>query len=215
MTSAAKNAARAADSIKLIVATKTQPAELLAELYQQGLRMFGENYVSEAIEKIPQLPEDIDWHFIGPIQSNKTRLIAEHFDWVQTVDREKIARRLSAQRPQHLPPLKCLIQINISDDPQKSGTTTKEDTLKLADIIASLPNLTLKGLMTIPKAAQNEEALASDFAKMQCLSTSLMEKYPEASELSMGMSGDYELAIEHGATFVRVGTAIVGPRKDK
>ena len=168
--------------------------------------------MDEAVEKINSLQDlKINWHFIGQIQSNKTQLIAKNFDWVHSVDRFKIARRLSEQRPAHLPPLNLCIQVNIDGEDQKGGVKP-EALLKLAIEISTLPNITLRGLMVIPKAAQTLEAQRKPFAQLASLLKSLKTKYPELDTLSMGMSQDLEAALMEGATIVRIGTDIFGPR---
>ncbi len=202
---------RTNNSVNLLAVSKTRDINTIKNAYDLGLRQFGENYANEAEQKIPDLPDDIEWHFIGPIQSNKTRIIAEHFDWVQSIDRLKIAKRLSEQRPQSKPPLQCLIQINISDDPNKSGIATDE--LKNLSLqIMQLPNLRLRGLMAIPKAGQTSEQLQRDFARMAELLTELQTLSKHADTLSMGMSADMETAIANGSTMVRIGTDLFGPR---
>lgn len=202
-------------SVTLLAVSKTRSAATLAQAYQLGLHQFGENYASEAQQKLAELPAEVrrnsEWHFIGPIQSNKTRFIAETFDWVQSLDRLKIAQRLNDQRPASLPPLQCLIQVNISQESQKAGIDA-ENLPAFAASILQLPHLQLRGLMAIPKAAQRETALATDFAKMADLLRQLQTQCPQADTLSMGMSSDLELAIAHGATMVRVGADLFGPR---
>ena len=212
MFKAAKNTQRNVDEVALVAASKTQSVDTIQAAYDCGLRRFGENYLSEAIEKIPRLPADIEWHYIGPIQSNKTRQIATNFDWVHTVDRAKVIQRLNEQRPDQLAPLKCLIQVNLAGEKQKAGVT--ENALNaLAEQISASPRLRFVGLMIIPKANQGEAALRQDFAKMQQLLDELQTRFPSAKTLSMGMSQDFELAIEYGATFVRIGTQIFGERR--
>ncbi|GLP98095.1 YggS family pyridoxal phosphate enzyme [Paraferrimonas sedimenticola] len=184
-------------------------------MYGFGQRAFGENYVQEGVEKIQALSHlDIDWHFIGPLQSNKTRLVAEHFDWVQTVERLKIAKRLSEQRPSDLAPLKVLIQVNISQEASKSGVLLEEID-ELADAIAELPKLELRGLMAIPAADVSEAEQTRVLKAMQDAYTRLKNRYPQLDTLSMGMSGDMDLAIANGSTMVRVGSAIFGARPKK
>lgn len=204
---------RPAAEVKLLAVSKTKPAEMVQETYQQGQRSFGENYLQDALDKIAALSElsDIEWHFIGPIQSNKTRPIAEHFQWVETLEREKIAQRLNDQRPQTLPPLKVLIQVNISAEAQKSGLLPA-NVDSFAQLIESLPQLTLRGLMCIPEATNDEEKLAGQFDQMHKLLQSLQTKYPQCDTLSMGMSADLELAVKHHTTQVRIGTDIFGAR---
>lgn len=217
---ATNSADRDGDSVRLLAVTKTRTAEELQKAYHSGLKCFGENYLNEALTKQDELsaflsPPDFDqieWHFIGPIQSNKTRSIATHFDWVQAIDREKIARRLNDQRPEDMAPLKVCVQININDEESKSGIVLDE-LANLAKAIDELPNLQLKGLMTIPNASQSEEELAKSFQIMLETFKTLQNKYPSVDTLSMGMSGDIELAIANGSNMVRVGTALFGPRK--
>jgi len=199
--------------IKLLAVSKTKPAHMVESLYQLGQRSFGENYLQDAVEKITALDHlsDIEWHFIGPIQSNKTRTIAEHFQWVETLDREKIAQRLNDQRPIELPPLKVLIQVNISREQQKNGITPEEVT-NLAKVIKQLPQLSLQGLMCIPQATEDTDELAAQFDEMQQLLKQLTNNHPQCTVLSMGMSSDLELAIQHGSSQVRIGTDIFGAR---
>ncbi|MCI0993998.1 YggS family pyridoxal phosphate-dependent enzyme [Pseudomonas corrugata] len=207
---AAEQAAhRAADSVQLLAVSKTKPAQALREAYAAGLRDFGENYLQEALGKQAELADlPLIWHFIGPIQSNKTRAIAEHFDWVHSVDRLKIAQRLSEQRPDGLPPLNICIQVNVSGEASKSGCTP-EDLPALADAIGALPRLTLRGLMAIPEPTEERAAQDAAFAAVQRLQASLALPL---DTLSMGMSHDLESAITQGATWVRIGTALFGAR---
>ena len=207
---AAEQAAhRAADSVQLLAVSKTKPAQALREAYATGLRDFGENYLQEALGKQAELTDlPLIWHFIGPIQSNKTRAIAEHFGWVHSVDRLKIAQRLSEQRPDGLPPLNICIQVNVSGEASKSGCTP-EDLPALADAISALPRLTLRGLMAIPEPTEERAAQDAAFAAVQRLQTSLALPL---DTLSMGMSHDLESAIAQGATWVRIGTALFGAR---
>lgn len=209
---ACQQSQRQANSVALLAVSKTKPIESVRELAKQGQQAFGENYVQEALEKIAVLPE-LEWHFIGPIQSNKTKPIAENFAWVHSVDRLKIAQRLSAQRPETLAPLQILLEVNISNEANKAGFST-DDLLSFAREIAQLPNLTLRGLMAIPQAETNHEKQRQPFAKMQQLLTTLQQQLPECQldTLSMGMSGDLEAAIQEGATMVRIGTDIFGAR---
>ena len=201
------------NDVRLLAVSKTKPAEMIETLYQHGQRNFGENYVQDAHDKIQALTHlsDIQWHFIGPIQSNKTRLIAENFDWVETLDREKIAQRLNQQRPEHLAALKVLIQVNISREPQKSGVLP-ECVAQLANCVAQQPNLSLSGLMCIGESTTNETILAQQFDEMAALRFELVSDYPGCEILSMGMSNDLELAIKHGSTQVRIGSDIFGRR---
>ncbi|MDM7859499.1 YggS family pyridoxal phosphate-dependent enzyme [Alteromonas sp. ASW11-36] len=211
---ATKNAHRPANSVKLLAVSKTKPVSDLELAYAAGQRLFGENYVQEGVEKIKKMQSlrDIEWHFIGPLQSNKTRLVAEHFDWMQSVDRAKIAQRLNDQRPVNLPPLQVCIQINIDDEASKSGVAVAEiDTL--AAHIATLPNLCLRGIMAIPRADADKEAQKNALAAMQSIFTDLKARYSTIDTLSIGMSNDMTLAIENGSTMVRIGTAIFGARK--
>lgn len=195
----------------LLAVSKTQPASLIRAAHSVGLSQFGENYVQEALEKMAELRElPIEWHFIGPLQSNKTRAVAEHFDWVHSVDRLKIAQRLNDQRPQELPPLQVCLQINISGEASKSGASP-EEALALALAIQALPRLTLRGLMTIP-AARSEDP-EKPFASLAALMATLGEEIPHLDTLSMGMSADLAPAISQGATIVRVGTDLFGARR--
>lgn len=212
-------AKRESSSVQLLAVTKTRSAEHLLVAIQSGLNCFGENYVNEAVSKQVALKEictedqleRLTWHFIGPVQSNKTKLISQHFDWVQSVDREKIAQRLNDQRPKGLPALNVCIQVNINDEESKSGLNIQE-VETIAQLIHRLPHLTLRGLMTIPKAAQSPEELDASFLAMSALFKQLKAHYPSIDTLSMGMSGDIESAIRNGASMVRVGTALFGQR---
>ncbi len=200
---------RAEDSVQLLAVSKTKPAQALREAYAAGLRDFGENYLQEALGKQLELADlPLIWHFIGPIQSNKTRAIAEHFDWVHSVDRLKIAQRLSEQRPADLPPLNICIQVNVSGEASKSGCTPA-DLPALANAIGNLPRLKLRGLMAIPEPTDDRAAQDAAFAAVKSLQASL--NLP-LDTLSMGMSHDLELAIAQGATWVRIGTALFGAR---
>jgi len=200
-------------SVGLLAVSKTHPAEAIHQARQTGQLHFGENYVQEAIDKIKVLPEpDLTWHFIGPIQSNKTRLLAEHFAWVHTVDRGRIARRLSEARPMHLPPLNICIQVNISAEASKSGIDPA-DTLALANEIITLPQLKLRGLMVIPAATHDFDAQRQSFRQTRLLLEQLNQSGLQLDTLSMGMSDDLEAAIAEGSTVVRVGTAIFGTRQ--
>jgi len=200
---------RAENSVHLLAVSKTKPAQDLREAYAAGLRDFGENYLQEALGKQLELADlPLIWHFIGPIQSNKTRAIAEHFDWVHSVDRLKIAQRLSEQRPADLPPLNICIQVNVSGEASKSGCTPA-DLPALANAINALPRLKLRGLMAIPEPTEDRAAQDAAFAAVQSLQASL--NLP-LDTLSMGMSHDLESAIAQGATWVRIGTALFGAR---
>jgi pyridoxal phosphate enzyme (YggS family) len=206
---AALAAGRNEHSIQLLAVSKTKPAEALREAYAAGIRDFGENYLQEALSKQLELADlPLIWHFIGPIQSNKTRAIAEHFAWVHSVDRLKIAQRLSEQRPADLPPLNICIQVNVSGEASKSGCTPA-DLPALANAISVLPRLKLRGLMAIPEPTEDRAAQDAAFAAVQSLQASL--NLP-LDTLSMGMSHDLESAIAMGATWVRIGTALFGAR---
>ncbi|MDT7526274.1 YggS family pyridoxal phosphate-dependent enzyme [Pseudidiomarina sp. GXY010] len=209
---ATQAAQRQPHSVQLLAVSKTKPAADVAAAHAAGQVDFGENYVQEGVQKITQLQHlPLTWHFIGPIQSNKTKDIAEHFAWVHSLDREKIARRLSQQRPAHLPPLQVLIQINIDDESSKAGIAPAQ-LEQMAQLIASLPQLQLRGLMTIPQADASTDQQAHSFAAMQRLFLQLQTQYDQIDTLSMGMSNDLAAAIAHGSTMVRVGTAIFGAR---
>ncbi len=195
--------------IGLLAVSKTKPAEAIREAHAAGLRDFGENYLQEALEKQAALSDlPLIWHFIGPIQSNKTRPIAEHFDWVHSVDRLKIAQRLSDQRPAHLAPLNICLQVNVSGEDSKSGCSP-EELPELAQAIAALPNLKLRGLMAIPEPTDDVAAQHAAFARLRQLRDDLGL---QLDTLSMGMSHDLEAAISEGATWVRIGTALFGAR---
>ncbi|MDG6777201.1 YggS family pyridoxal phosphate-dependent enzyme [Thiomicrorhabdus sp. zzn3] len=212
---ATEQAGRHAHSVQLLAVSKTKPIEAIEQIAQQGQTAFGENYVQEALQKIAQHP-DLEWHFIGPIQSNKTKPIAEHFQWVHSVDRLKIAQRLSAQRPESLGPLNILLEVNVSNEPSKSGFT-EEELFAAAHEIAHLPNLKLRGLMAIPQIATQFEEQRKPFAQMRRLLSQLQNQLPDCQidTLSMGMSGDLEAAIMEGATMVRIGTDIFGQREKR
>ncbi|VTU05979.1 alanine racemase domain-containing protein [Actinobacillus indolicus] len=208
-----QQANRPEQSVKLLAVSKTKPISAIAEAIEAGQRAFGENYVQEGIEKIQHFADNdtLEWHFIGLLQSNKTRVVAEHFDWVQTIDRLKIAQRLNEQRPDHLPALNVLIQINISDETSKSGISAKE-MLELATQISQLPRLKLRGLMAIPKPESEPEQQKIALAQMNELFLQLQSQFEGIDTLSMGMSDDMQSAIECGSTMVRIGTAIFGAR---
>lgn len=211
---AAAAAGRDAQTVHLIAVSKTQPAAAIAQAYAWGQRAFGENYLQEALGKQAELHslDAIEWHFIGPIQSNKTRAIAENFAWVHSIDREKVAQRLNDQRPQHLPPLQVCLQVNIDDEDTKSGVSLA-DLPALAKAVSELPRLQLRGLMAIPAAANtpNEQHIA--FARVRTALEQLNLAGLQLDTLSMGMSGDMAAAIAEGATLVRVGTDVFGPRQ--
>lgn len=206
---------RSPEEVTLLAVSKTKPAEDIRTAFNLGQKDFGENYLQESVDKIEALHDlDITWHFIGPLQSNKTRLVAENFDWVHTVDRLKIAQRLSDQRPDSLPPLNICVQVNISEEESKSGCKPSEVT-KLVEQISLLPNICVKGLMAIPKATEDKHQQLQAFKAMKNLLASLQQRNPLMKTLSMGMSGDMEAAISEGATIVRIGTAIFGARPPK
>lgn len=210
---AANFATKNSDQIHLLAVSKTKPAKAIREAFQCGIINFGENYLQEALQKQLELSDiSIVWHFIGPIQSNKTKDIAESFQWVHSVDRLKIAERLNNQRPTNLPPLQICIQVNISDESSKSGCTPNQ-LIELAKAIQLLPNLTLRGLMAIPKPTDSIEQQHQAFAQLRQLKESINQQLNLSLDtLSMGMSDDLEIAIEEGATIVRIGTAIFGER---
>ncbi|QIL90532.1 YggS family pyridoxal phosphate-dependent enzyme [Microbulbifer sp. SH-1] len=206
---------RKADAVTLLAVSKTRPAADLRAAFAAGQRHFGENYLQEALEKQEALTDlDIVWHFIGPLQSNKTRDVATHFHWLHTVDRLKVARRLSEQRPGALPPLNVCLQVNIDGEDSKSGVAP-EALPALAAAVAELPNLRLRGLMAIPAPRGENEDQRVPFRRLAALLEALQRQLPEQplDTLSMGMSGDMEAAIFSGATIVRIGTDIFGARK--
>lgn len=201
--------------MQLVAVSKTQPPERVREAYAAGLQAFGENYLNEALAKQTALADlPIEWHFIGPLQSNKTRPVAEHFAWVHSVDRLKLAERLSAQRPQDQPPLQVCIQVNVSGEASKSGVAPSE-LPALAHAVAALPRLQLRGLMGIPEATDDESLLRSRFARLRGLRDHLQAQGLALDTLSMGMSGDYALALAEGATLVRIGSRLFGARTPK
>ena len=216
IAAAAAQAGRDPATVLLLAVSKTFGPEAVIEAAGAGQRAFGENYLQEAIDKqqaVRALRPDLvlEWHFIGPIQSNKTRPVAEHFDWVHSVDREKIARRLSEQRPAHLPPLNICLQVNVSGEESKSGVAPAE-LPALARVVADLPNLKLRGLMAIPEPADDPDQQRKPFAQLRALQSQLHELGIATDTLSMGMSADMPAAIPEGATIVRIGTAIFGKR---
>ncbi len=212
VSTAAEKVGRRADDVTVMAVSKTRSSDEVRTAVAAGLRDLGENYLQEALEK-RQATADLDarWHFIGPIQSNKTRAIAEHFDWVHSVDREKIARRLNEQRPDNLPPLDICLQVNVSLEDSKSGVAP-EDLAALAQAIRYLPRLRLRGLMAIPAPTDDVAAQRAAFARVRTLFGALQETVPTMDTLSMGMSADLESAIAEGANLVRIGTDIFGPR---
>jgi len=211
---ATANAHRPPNSVKLLAVSKTKPVSDIMVAYEAGQRMFGENYVQEGVEKIQLLAahNDIEWHMIGPIQSNKTKVVAEHFDWVQSVDREKIARRLNDQRPSSMPPLNVCIQVNIDDEDSKSGIPLAQLD-DLVSFVQTQPRLRLRGLMAIPKANPRSHQQQETLQKLKQLFDLYHTKVSGFDTLSVGMSGDMQEAILHGSTMVRIGTAIFGSRQ--
>ncbi|KXI27378.1 YggS family pyridoxal phosphate-dependent enzyme [Paraglaciecola hydrolytica] len=208
----AVDAHRPPNSVKLLAVSKTKPVSDIVQAYEAGQRLFGENYVQEAVSKIQALQDyhDIEWHFIGPIQSNKTKLVAENFSWVHSIDRLKTVQRLNDQHSAHKT-LNVCIQVNVDNETNKAGLAVTE-VLDFAQQVAQLRNITLRGLMCIPKANTSAEEQQQSFATMAGLFSQLRALYPEVDTLSMGMSDDMGLAIRHGSTMVRIGTAIFGHR---
>ncbi|WP_269520838.1 YggS family pyridoxal phosphate-dependent enzyme [Alteromonas sp. BMJM2] len=213
ITQAATSVHRPPNSVKLLAVSKTKPVSDIVEAYEAGQRMFAENYVQEGIEKVQELEHltDIEWHMIGPIQSNKTKVVAEHFHWVQSVDREKIARRLNDQRPDNLPALNVCIQLNIDDEDSKSGVKPNELD-DLIQFIESQEKLCLRGIMAIPKANPSEEEQHHTLGKLKELYDHYHKSLTNFDTLSVGMSSDMNAAIKNGSTMVRIGTAIFGKR---
>ncbi|TDM09688.1 MAG: YggS family pyridoxal phosphate-dependent enzyme [Ideonella sp. MAG2] len=214
---ACEQAQRAAKDVTLLAVSKTCPANAVRQAFAAGQRDFGENYVQEALDKMAALAElrtQISWHLIGPLQSNKTRVVAEHFDWVHSVDRLKIAQRLSEQRPAYLPPLQVCLQVNISGEASKSGLSAAE-LLAVAPAVAALPRLQLRGLMAVPAPADDLAAQRAPHRALALLWAQLRGEGLALDTLSMGMSHDLEAAVLEGATLVRVGTAIFGARPAK
>jgi len=209
---ACRAAGRAPEGVVLLAVSKTFGPALIEQALEAGQTRFGENYIQEAVHKIQALRQrGIEWHCIGPIQSNKTRLVAEHFDWVQSVDRLKIAQRLSEQRPAHLPPLQVCLQVNTDGGANKSGVAADELDA-LADAVRGLPRLVLRGLMSIPEPAADFAAALAVHLRAKALFDALNARGLALDTLSMGMSADLEAAIHAGSTMVRVGSAIFGPR---
>ena len=208
---ACHQAQRQPNTVALLAVSKKHPSAKIKQLHALGQNSFGENYVQEGVEKVQELSNlGIEWHFIGPIQSNKSRLVSEHFQWVHTLDSEKLARRLNDQRPKDMAALNVLIQVNISEQDSKSGLHITEVT-DFAKTLSQMPNLTLRGLMCIP-APLEEAPLKADFSKMHHAFIELQKSYPQVDTLSMGMSGDLSSAIECGSTMVRIGSALFGQR---
>ncbi|MCW7549800.1 YggS family pyridoxal phosphate-dependent enzyme [Photorhabdus sp. APURE] len=211
---AAQKCERAPEEITLLAVSKTKPVEDIEKAIAAGQRQFGENYVQEGVEKITYFANrnDLIWHFIGPLQSNKSRLVAENFNWCHTVDRFKIAQRLSEQRPEGMEPLNILIQINISDEQSKSGIRLDELSTLAAEV-NKLPNVKLRGLMAIPAPEPDYERQLAVFRRMEQAFLNLKTKYSQIDTLSMGMTDDMAAAINCGSTLVRIGTAIFGARQ--
>ena len=212
LANAAADAGRPPGSVRLLAVSKKKPVEAILEAADAGQREFGENFVQEGLEKIEKCArDDLVWHFIGHLQSNKTRPVAENFDWVHTIDRLKVARRLSDQRPHHAPDLNVCIEVNVDAEENKSGVAPDE-VAALAHEIAALPRLKLRGLMCLPAIRTDFEEQRKPFAALRGLLESLNEDGLDLDTLSMGMTADYAAAIHEGATIVRVGTAIFGAR---
>lgn len=216
ITAAAQRCARAPEEVVLLAVSKTKPVAAIAEAIAAGQHAFGENYVQEGVDKIQhfaQLPEGagLEWHFIGPLQSNKSKLVAENFAWCHTLERLRIAQRLNDQRPAGMPPLNVLIQINISDEQSKSGIVLGE-LPALAEAVAALPNLRLRGLMAIPAPEADYQRQLAVFGQMHKAFLALKQRYQQVDTLSMGMTDDMAAAIAAGSTMVRIGTAIFGAR---
>jgi pyridoxal phosphate enzyme (YggS family) len=212
ISEACRKLGRARETVTLLAVGKQHPASAIAALHGLGQRAFGENRVPEALAKQAELAGlEIDWHFIGPVQSNKTSDLAAHFQWVQSVDREKILRRLNDQRPDHLPPLNICLQVNIDNEPQKAGLAAAE-LPAMARLASSLPRLQLRGLMCIPEAGASAVHTRASFAQLRALYETLRSQGLGLDTLSMGMSADLELAIAEGSTMIRVGTDLFGER---
>ncbi|MDI1257843.1 YggS family pyridoxal phosphate-dependent enzyme [Aquabacterium sp.] len=214
ITQACSKVDRPADGVTLLAVSKTFPAADVREAFQAGQHSFGENYVQEAVDKMAELADlrpQIEWHLIGPLQSNKTRVVAENFDWVHTVDRLKIAQRLSDQRPTHLPPLQVCVQVNTSGEASKSGVEPAE-ALALAQAVAQLPHLHLRGVMALPAPSTDAFTQHQALKKIREVFDELRDHGLTLDTLSMGMSTDLEMAVEQGSTMVRIGSAIFGQR---
>lgn len=209
---AAISAGRDPQQVHLLAVSKAHPATAIREAFAAGQRRFGENYLQEALDKQMQLGDlAIEWHFIGPIQSNKTQPIARHFDWAHSVDRLKIAQRLSMARPDHLPPLQICLQVNVSKEETKSGLAA-EEAAELAHAVSALPHLQLRGLMAIPAPTNDVDLQRAQFRQVRELFESLQQQGLMLDTLSIGMSDDYPAAIAEGSSMVRIGSAIFGPR---
>ncbi|WP_168016326.1 YggS family pyridoxal phosphate-dependent enzyme [Halomonas salinarum] len=215
LDAALHDAGREPQAAELLAVSKTKPAAMIREAHGLGQRQFGENYLQEALDKQAELADldDIVWHFIGPLQSNKTRQVAEHFDWVHSVDREKIARRLAEQRPDDRPLLNICLQVNISEEASKAGVTL-EALEPLVESVLALPGVRLRGLMAIPAPSATAAEQRAPFARLREALDGLKARFPEAEldTLSMGMSDDLEAAVAEGATLLRLGTALFGAR---
>jgi len=212
ISNAAAAFGRSPESVRLLAVSKTWPLACVLDAAEAGQRAFGENYVQEGIEKIAAVSgRNLEWHFIGPLQSNKTKQVAEHFDWVHSIDRLKVAERLSAQRPAYLPALQVCVQVNVSGEASKSGCAP-DQALALCRAVAALPGLQLRGLMAIPEASDDMAAQRIPFRKLRELSEQVRTAGVPLDTLSMGMSHDLEAAVAEGATIVRIGTAIFGER---
>jgi pyridoxal phosphate enzyme (YggS family) len=210
---AARAVGRDPGAVALLAVSKTHASALIEEAFRAGQRAFGENYVQEALDKMAALVHlPIEWHLVGPLQSNKTRVVAERFQWVHSIDREKIARRLSEQRPPALPPLDVLLQVNVSGEASKSGVAPRE-AAPLAKAVAAMPRLRLRGLMAVPEPTGDERLQRARFREVRELYESLQREGLALDTLSMGMSADMEAAIAEGSTLVRIGTAIFGERR--
>ena len=215
IATAERDYGRSPGSVQLLAVSKRQPVAAIRAAQAQGQQAFGENYLQEAADKREALADaPIEWHFIGALQSNKTRPVAEGFDWVHTIDRLKIARRLSQQRPPAMPPLNCCIQVNVSGEASKAGVEPA-DAAELARSVAELPGLALRGLMTLPEAVMDFAAQRAAFARLRGIQQTLIAEGLALDTLSMGMSNDLEAAVAEGSTLVRLGTAVFGPRPEK
>ena len=214
LNNAVRAAGRPPGSVRLLAVSKRQPVASIREAVAAGQRDFGENYVQEGLDKIAAVADpDLRWHFIGHLQSNKTRAVAEHFDWVHTIDSPRVARRLSAQRPASMAPLNVCLQVNIDGEASKAGVAP-DDVADLAAACADLPGIRLRGLMCLPAVRPPGDAQREPFAALRRLQAALCNDGLALDTLSMGMSGDFEAAIAEGATIVRIGTAVFGPRDD-
>lgn len=213
ISAAAQSNKRDPNNIQLLAVSKTKPVSDIISAYNAGQRSFGENYVQESVEKIQSLRDkkDICWHFIGPLQSNKSKFIAEYFDWMHSLDRLKIAKRLHEQRSAHQLPLKVCVQVNIDDETSKAGIAPSE-VLDFVEQLQEYSRIQCRGLMTIPKAGVSDDERKQSFAKMQVLFAQCAERFEHFDTLSMGMSDDLDIAVQYGSTMVRVGTAIFGKR---